>query len=98
MPRRPLPRLSTFANHPVVTSAAIVFLGTFIGSLCAPHDSTIENVLLIISLPMIPIWLPSAMRWEKRERRRRQGLCTKCGYDLTGNVSGTCPECGGKIG
>ena len=21
-------------------------------------------------------------------------LCTRCGYDLTGNVSGTCPECG----
>jgi hypothetical protein len=22
------------------------------------------------------------------------GLCGRCGYDLTGNVSGTCPECG----
>lgn len=22
------------------------------------------------------------------------GHCNKCGYDLTGNVSGTCPECG----
>lgn len=22
------------------------------------------------------------------------GLCRKCGYDLRGNVSGTCPECG----
>ena len=26
--------------------------------------------------------------------RRREGLCVRCGYDLTGNVSGTCPECG----
>jgi hypothetical protein len=28
---------------------------------------------------------------------RRQSdprLCTRCGYDLTGNLSGTCPECG----
>ncbi|MCC6357786.1 MAG: hypothetical protein IT450_03505 [Phycisphaerales bacterium] len=23
--------------------------------------------------------------------------CWKCGYDLTGNVSGTCPECGTKF-
>ncbi len=27
-------------------------------------------------------------------RRRRSGLCVKCGYNLTGNVSGRCPECG----
>ncbi|HOW71952.1 MAG TPA: hypothetical protein PKY77_15240 [Phycisphaerae bacterium] len=28
---------------------------------------------------------------------RRQyppGCCCKCGYDLTGNLSGVCPECG----
>lgn len=23
--------------------------------------------------------------------------CSKCGYDLTGNTSGVCPECGAKI-
>ena len=29
-----------------------------------------------------------------RRRRRRPGLCAACGYNLTGNVSGVCPECG----
>ena len=29
-----------------------------------------------------------------RHLRRRRGRCTTCGYDLTGNVSGVCPECG----
>ena len=29
-----------------------------------------------------------------RSRRLVAGRCTECGYDLTGNVSGTCPECG----
>ncbi len=29
-----------------------------------------------------------------RLRRRRAARCTQCGYDLTGNVSGSCPECG----
>ena len=33
----------------------------------------------------------------RRMRRRRKGLCVKCGYDLTGNVSGVCPECGQGI-
>ena len=27
-------------------------------------------------------------------RRRPAGMCPSCGYDLTGNVSGACPECG----
>jgi hypothetical protein len=27
-------------------------------------------------------------------RRKSAGLCGACGYDLTGNVSGVCPECG----
>jgi hypothetical protein len=26
--------------------------------------------------------------------RRRKGLCLHCGYDLTANTSGVCPECG----
>ncbi len=25
------------------------------------------------------------------------GHCHQCGYNLTGNVSGTCPECGTRI-
>jgi hypothetical protein len=36
----------------------------------------------------------------RRRRRRAQivGVCFACGYNLTGNVSGTCPECGGTVG
>jgi hypothetical protein len=30
----------------------------------------------------------------RRRRKARRGLCARCGYDLTGNVSGVCPECG----
>ena len=31
---------------------------------------------------------------ERRARRQAEGLCVACGYDLAGNVSGVCPECG----
>ena len=34
-----------------------------------------------------PVW---------RYWRCRKGLCVKCGYNLTGNVSGVCPECGSR--
>jgi hypothetical protein len=27
-------------------------------------------------------------------RRWQEGKCIYCGYDLTGNVTGVCPECG----
>ncbi len=30
----------------------------------------------------------------RRQRRRKEGRCLDCGYDLAGNVSGVCPECG----
>ena len=30
----------------------------------------------------------------RRYRRRRRGLCIRCGYHLEGNVSGVCSECG----
>ena len=30
----------------------------------------------------------------RRYRRRRHGLCIRCAYNLEGNVSGVCPECG----
>jgi hypothetical protein len=28
-----------------------------------------------------------------RQQRHRDGICAVCTYDLTGNVSGICPEC-----
>ena len=30
----------------------------------------------------------------RRYRRRKHGLCLKCGYNLEGNTSGRCSECG----
>jgi hypothetical protein len=33
----------------------------------------------------------------RRRKRERSGRCAACGYDLTGNVSGICPECGMSV-
>jgi hypothetical protein len=40
---------------------------------------------------------PSVERKLVRQQRAAAGLCTKCGYNLTGNTSGVCPECGGAL-
>lgn len=34
------------------------------------------------------------IRKRRNSRMRRAGLCIKCGYNLEGNVSGVCSECG----
>ena len=36
-----------------------------------------------------------ALAW--RHHARPAGFCCRCGYNLTGNVSGTCPECGSPV-
>ena len=33
----------------------------------------------------------------RRWRRRRKDSCVRCGYDLQGNESGVCPECGTEV-
>lgn len=45
---------------------------------------------LFLAYPTMAFIRGPVRRW----RRRRMGLCLKCGYDLTGNVTGICPECG----
>ncbi len=43
-------------------------------------------------LLVIAVLIPTAILW-RRDRRPRKGDCQYCGYNLTGNESGVCPEC-----
>jgi hypothetical protein len=55
----------------------------------------------------VPYWLVILVQtmllalvlfWIRRRRRTGDApMCAKCGYNLTGNVSGICPECGERI-
>jgi hypothetical protein len=47
-------------------------------------------------IPLVVVAVPTAFLWH-RDRRMPPGHCQKCGYDLTGNVSGVCPECGTAV-
>ncbi len=52
-----------------------------------------QRVTLPLWLPLLLIAIPTAFLWWREHRRPKPGHCP-CGYDLRGNVSGTCPECG----
>jgi len=50
--------------------------------------------VVIVTLPLPLLY---ASRIVHRRLPRCPGLCRSCGYDLQGNVSGICPECGTPI-
>lgn len=54
----------------------------------APMIPFVQGIVLAIVL------LAQAQAWQSYGR---SGKCCTCGYDLTGNLSGTCPECGDPI-
>jgi hypothetical protein len=57
------------------------------GNSAATVDMPFWIIALAVAIPTAPLW------WFDR-RAYPLGHCVKCGYDLTGNVSGHCPECG----
>lgn len=62
------------------------------------NQSVIAHHLLF----RFPLWLPlglfgvcTGFMWLRDRRKMPHGCCSQCGYDLTANTSGVCPECGG---
>jgi hypothetical protein len=72
------------------------------GMLPAPYEGgfigTITTGLLIpLILPFLLVALPTAFLFWRDRRKIFHGYCQKCGFNLTGNTSGICPECGERI-
>ena len=70
------------------------------------NDSLRRYRLISVIIPLWCLILPTAVmplyRWTRpiREAWRRDpipGMCRHCNYNLTGNVSGVCPECGTPV-
>jgi hypothetical protein len=62
-----------------------------------PGQRAVELVVPIWVLVALTAPLPARAAWKRLRRLRRSGTCSKCSYDLTGNTSGICPECGTPI-
>ena len=58
----------------------------------------IDALWLVGMMVVLPIlWLLLSRLYLARHAKKLQmriGHCNSCGYDLTGNLSGVCPECG----
>jgi hypothetical protein len=64
----------------------------------APYTFSRRQVYAV--RPCWPFFLcaiSTALLWWRGRRIWPEGSCDKCGYSLTGNVSGVCPECGTAI-
>jgi len=49
--------------------------------------------MVILLTSVLPATWLAARVWNKR-RKLGPNVCPACGYDLTGNETGVCPECG----
>jgi hypothetical protein len=54
-----------------------------------PHWFVAALLAAFLGLVIIRAW---------RRHRGRTNACRCCGYNLTGNISGRCPECGTPLG
>jgi len=53
---------------------------------------------LIFYVPVYSLFMWRVKRRAARvEFRRKNGICVDCGYDLRGNTTGVCPECGEPV-
>ena len=57
-----------------------------------------KYIIMPLWLPLLVIGVPTAkLWWRDRLMPRPTECCQECGYNLTGNVSGRCPECGNPV-
>ena len=68
------------------------FLGVFL--ITVVHGALL-NVMLALYMGLVLIWV---RRFWVRPDMRDLTMCSNCLYDLTGNTSGKCPECGAETG
>jgi hypothetical protein len=83
-------------NDPNIEKTPLYFrLGFFWPD--AAHSRIYDGHVIGVETPCWLLFLlasiPTAFLWY-RDRRPPKGHCQTCGYDLTGNVTGICPECG----
>jgi hypothetical protein len=88
-----MPTGFTFDVHREAFWAPFTFWWPFRYAVSATCSVTVVPCWMLFSGPFFAtVWL-----WYRGHARYRSGYCRRCGYDLTGNVSGRCPECGTEI-
>ena len=60
------------------------------------RPNSFDSIEIPVLWMFLTVLIPSWIAWHSI-RRVPPGHCSECRYDLTGNVSGICPECGTAI-
>jgi hypothetical protein len=76
------------------------------GPMVTHYEELTENILRISMLPLVLLSgvclsvsiVRVILRRREHRGRLKCGLCLQCGYDLRGNETGVCSECGEAIG
>lgn len=61
------------------------------------HSGVLPMIILPGWFAILLLGIPTGILFWLDRKRFGVGKCAACGYDLTGNKSGTCPECGGTV-
>lgn len=103
--------LGVVADQGVVTHWKVFFRLSFPGSYLANsiqgyalHPSLETGALNAMFYALVgflagTIWCKRhvPLNWARSRKRSQPGHCSNCDYDLTGNVSRVCPECGTHV-
>ena len=83
-------------NAPSIHDRNFSAFGMMMPSLNPPGD---QFRLLVVPLwtLLLAIGTPTLLLWYLDRNRFPHGHCRSCNYNLTGNTSGICPECGSLV-
>ncbi len=78
-----------FPSSEVAIGRSLRLEPSFVTNLRGPF---ISYIVIPMWMLVLPAFVVTAVLWY-RDRRPPKGPCLHCGYNLTGNESGVCPEC-----
>jgi hypothetical protein len=84
------------ANRWIACGVAVAALLVF--GVARGHALPVMLLVAAVAAVWLPAWCWLERPYARDQARRAKGLRVRCGYDLAGNVSGVCPECGGASG
>lgn len=98
---RPSPPRGVIRESLLLAAVSLFALMFGVGVLAVALDHTADPTLWVTGPLAFGAFAWAALHQVGRIRRlrkkQRRGRCPSCDYDLTGNVSGVCPECGRQV-
>lgn len=84
------------ALRALLWSVTLSVAGVAVGGVLLVVTSLVGEVagFAVVALVILAFWYVGDRPELVRQCRRERGQCERCGYDLRGNETPVCPECG----